>query len=291
MTNVPPQRVSAIAAPDHYQLPMRPDDAPTAVQDAFRQTQFVLGTDLKVFAETMELQLQLLGDAAHSRYRTQELAALTALWSRAFVYMQDAMLLACRGSYVSAIPVVRTTAEVIAAQEGLRAGEIEEHQKWLLSALRPSESFKAVEFELGRYFAGEVLAADPVLRSVYRAASDLGRPNFGATLLQVGPESNNARLAIAFADTSFHLAWAELVIGWLIALSVRQVKVIVDAGRWFPVSDERRTQYAELSSRTDELLRSVERCFIETVEADSDRRYLVHNFRRSTGASPKKILL
>ncbi len=291
MTNVPPQRVSAIAAPDAYQLPVRPEGAPASVQDAFRQTQFVLGADLEVFAQAMELQLRLLKDAAHSRYRTQELAALTGLWSRAFLYLQDAMIMSCRGSYVSAIPAVRASAEVVAAQEGLRAGEMEQHQQWLLGALKPNEAFKAVEFELGRYFAGEVLAADPVLRSVYRPASDLGRPNFGATLLQIGPESNNSRLALAFADTSFHLAWAELVIGWLIALSVRQVKVIVDAEPVFPVSDQVRAQYGELQAKSDELLAAADRCVIEALADGSDHRYLVHNFRRSTGAAPKKILL
>ena len=291
MTNVPPQRVSAIAAPDSYQLPSRPDDAPASVQDAFRQTQFVLGADLEVFAEAMALQLGLLKDASPSRYRTQELAALTGLWSRAFLCLQDSMLLACRGSYVSAIPAVRTSAEVIAAQEGLRAGELEEHQRWLLGALKANESFKAVEFNLGRYFAGEVLATDTVLRSVYRPASDLGRPNFGATLLQVGPESNNSRLALAFGDTSFHLGWAELVIGWLIALSARQVRVIVDAEPLFPVSDERKAQYEELQAKSDELIAAPDRCSIEAVEDASDRRYLVHNFRRGSGAAPKKILL
>lgn len=291
MTNVPPQRVSAIGAPDVYQLPARPDDAAASVQDAFRQTQFVLGTDLQVFAQAMELQLRLLKDAGHSKYRTQELAALTGLWSRAFLYLQDAMMLTGRGSYVSAVPAVRTSAEVIAAQEGLRAGELDQHQQWLLGALRPNEAFKAVEFDLGRYFAGEVLAADPVLRSVYRPASDLGRPNFGATLLQVGPESNNIRLALAFGDTSFHLAWAELVIGWLIALSVRQVKVIVDAEPLFPVSDEVRARYGELQAKSDQLLAAADRCTIEAVEEGRDHRYLVQNFRRSTGAAPKKILL
>ena len=117
---------------------------------------------------------------------------------------------------------------------------MELYTQWLSHTLEPDETFKAFEFELGRYFAGEVIASDAVLRAVYRPVADLGRPNFGATLLQVAPESNNNRLAIAFADTSFHLGWAELTLGWLLALAGRQCRVIVDAEGIFPIVDDTR---------------------------------------------------
>jgi hypothetical protein len=193
--NVPPQRVSPIQSPDAYALPGRPEGAPAPVLDAFRQTQFLLGGDLALFEQAMNLQLRLVKDAYPSRFRSHTLAGITAMWSRVYFCLGDAMLLALRGSYPSTLPLIRT----------------------------------ACEFELGRFFAGEVLASDAVLRAVYRPVSDLGRPNFGATLLQIAPESNNNRLAIAFADASFHLGWAELVVGWLLALSARQLRVIVDA--------------------------------------------------------------
>ena len=291
MTNLPPQRVSPIASPEAYSLPGRPDGASPAALDAFRQTQFLLGPDLILFAEAMNLQLRLVKEAYPSKFRTHSLAALMALWSRAYPHLSDALLLLSRGSYASTLPLVRAAAEMIAAQEGLRGGEMEEHHQYLLQTLQPNEKFKAFEFELGRYFAGSVLASDPVLRGVYRPAADLGRPNFGASLLQVAPESNNNRLAIAFADSSFHLGWAELELGWLLALASRQLRVAFDADAIFPVSDEARVHYEGLVRRIDSLLARDDRCHVEEVLDGNDRRYLVHNFRRTSGAAPKKVIL
>jgi len=239
----------------------------------------------------MELQLALFQDCQPSKYRTHELAAIAALWSRAYQLLQDGMLLLDRGSYVAVIPVVRAATELVAAQEGLRRGEMGDHHGWLAETLRPDETFKAFEFALGGYFAGGVLASDEVLGSIYRPASDFSRPAFGATLLQVAPESNNQRLAIAFADTSFHLGWAQLLMGWLLRLASRQIGVIADAEGIFPVSDERRAAFEALLQDVDFLLASPDRCRIEEVIHGSDRRYLVHDFRRSSSAAPKKVIL
>lgn len=289
MANQPTQRVSSIPAPELYTLPGRPDDA--ARHDAFRQTQFLLGNDLDLFSTAMNLQLGLFRDCQPSKFRTHELAAIAALWSRSYLMLQDAMLLLARGSYVSVIPVVRAATELIAAQEGLRRGEMPEHHEWLAGTLRPDETFKAYEFGLGGYFAGGVLASDEVLGAIYRPAADLGRPAFGASLLQVAPESNNQRLAISFADSSFHLGWAELLMGWLLRLAARQVRVILDADSIFPVSEERRAEYAALHAGIDNLLDTSERCRIEEVRDGNDRRYLLHDFRRNSSGAPKKILL
>jgi hypothetical protein len=290
LTNIPIQRVSPIQSPDEYVLPPRPDTGAAAL-DAYRQTQFLLGSDLELFSRAMNLQLGLVKDAYPSKYRSHALAAIMALWSRSYAYVADALLLATRGSYTSTLPLVRAAAETIAAQEALRAGQGDEHTKWLRSTLQPNESFKALEVELGRFFAGEVLAADPVLRSVYRPVSDLGRPNFGASLLQVAPESNNLRLAITFADASFHLGWAEIVLGWLLALAARQLRVIIDAAPVFPISTERRAAYDDLQRRIDDATGRTDRARVEEVEDENGRRYLVSSFRRSAGAAPKKVLL
>jgi len=291
MTDVPPQRVSPIRPPEEYTLPSRPDGAPDTVLDAYRQTHFLLGGDLKLFAEAMNLQLRLLKDAYPSRYRTHALAALTGLWSRAYLCLGDAVLLTGRGSYPSALPLIRTTCEFIAAEKALRLSDAEEHDAWLRSTLRPDERHKAFEFDLGRFFSGEQLARDPILGSVYRAASDLARPNFGATLLQVGPESNNVRLAVSFGDTAFHLGWAEVILGWALALAARQARLIIAAEPVFPVSDEVRAAHGELQRRVDEALGRDDRCRIEEVEDDGSRRYLVHSFRRAASAAPKRIIL
>jgi hypothetical protein len=136
-----------------------------------------------------------------------------------------------------------------------------------------------------------VVINDPVLRGVYRPAADLGRPAFGATLLQTGPESNNVRVAIAFADASFHLGWAEVTFGWLLALATRQLQVVFDAQQIFALSDERRQVYESLRKQVEAALARNDRCRIEEVEDRGDRRYLVHNFRRASGGATKKILL
>jgi hypothetical protein len=293
--NVAEPRIGRVRGPESYSLPARPpESAGAAALDAYRQTRFLLGNDLDLFADLAELQLALLRDAnpaQSSRYRTPELAAMTALWSRSYQYLTDALLLATRGSYASAVPLVRAAAESIAAEEGLRAGEMPLFQQWLGATLRPDEKFKALEFELGRYFAGEVLAADDVLRSVYRPAAELSRPAFGASLLQVGPESNNNRLAIAFADTSFHLGWAEVMLGWLLALADKQVEVVLRAGDIFPVSEGRQAAFDALHRRVSESLDRSDRCRIQEVPDGNDLRYLVHNFRRASGAAPKRVLL
>jgi hypothetical protein len=289
--NTAPKRVSPIHAPDSYLLPERPEGASDSVLDAFRQTQFVLGGELKLFAEAMNLQLQVMRDAYPSQYRTLKLAAIAGLWSRAYQCLADATLLLTRASYSTPLALIRSAAELMAAEESLRVGDGEEYANWSANTLVPSVEHKAVEFDLGRFFAGSVLASDAELGSVYRRASDLGRPNFGATLLQVAPESNNQRLAITFADTTFHLGWAEIVLGFLLRLACRQVQLAIDAEPLFPITAEVRTQAAALAGRLEDVLTRDDRCYVDEIDDGGSRRYLVHNFRRTSGGAPKKVLL
>ena len=292
MSEKPPQRISGIPSPEAYAPPSRPpESAGEQALDAYRQMRFILGADLDLFSDLMALQLALVKDAHPSQHRTHELAAIIALWSRAYGYLQDGALLATRGSYASVLPLARTAAETIAAEEALRAGEMSMHHEWMTNTLKPDKRHKAFEFEMGRYFAQEVVAKDAVLHSVWRPAADLARPAFGATLLQVAPESNNVRVAIAFADHSFHLGWAEITLGWLVALAGRQVQVAFDADGIFPISDDRRATFDKLRGQLEAQLNRNDRCRIEEIEDRGDRRYLVHNFRRAVSAAPKKVLL
>lgn len=291
MTSQPPQRILPIHAPDEYVLPGRPAGAPAAALDAHRQTQFLLGGELDLFTEAMNLQLRLLRDAYPSRFRSHALAAVVALWSRVYFYLADGLSLAMRGSYPSVLPLLRAACESIAAQEALRTGSMQEHHRWLTAALQPDETHKAIAFDLGLFFSGETLAQDDVLRRVYRPAADLARPNFGATLLQVAPESSPGRLAVLFGDASFHLGWAELVLGWLLGLAARQVKVVIDAADIFPVAQEARSAYEALQGRVDAVLARRDRCRMEEAADGGSRRYVVHNFRRAAGAAPRRIVL
>ncbi len=286
----PSQRVSAIPFPERYQLPARPE-SPGSAQDAFRQTSFVLRQDLQLLEEGMGLQLRIVRDAAHSSFRKYPYAAMIGLWSRTFSALGDGCLLATRASYESCAPLTRAACEYVAAQQQLHAGEMDQYLEWLAGSLRPNEQHKAIDIGMGRYFAGETLASDARLRSVYRPASELARPNFGATLVAVGPESNHTRLALTFSDTTFHVGWAELVLGWLLALGERQLAVAVHANDVFAIHEDTHRAYTDVARRTDEALTRSGRCRIEEVEVDSQRRFLVHNFRRQPSGAPKKILL
>ncbi len=239
----------------------------------------------------MTLQLAIVRDSSHSTFRKHRYAALMGLWSRTFLTLSDACLLTTRASYASCAPLVRSACEYVAAQHQLHAGELDQFLEWLAAGLTPNETHKAIEFGMGRYFAGETLAADARLRAVYRPASELGRPNFGATLLEVGPESNNVRLALTFADTTFHVGWAELVLGWLLTVCERQLAVAVHASDVFAIHEDTHRAYVDFAHRVDGALARSERCRIEEVDVDSYKRYLVHNFRRQPSGAPKKILL
>ena len=67
-------KMALSALPDRYALPSRPATAQPTVQDAFRQTQFLLSGDLDLFEKMMNLQLQIV--KANSRLRTPEAGAL-----------------------------------------------------------------------------------------------------------------------------------------------------------------------------------------------------------------------
>lgn len=288
----PGQRVSAIPLPEAYALPGKPDDAAgPAAADAYRQTQFVLGGDLKLFAEGMNLQIRLLNDSSHSKYRTHVYGAVVSGWSRAYAAMADACLLITRGSYGSVPGLVRSACELIAVEHQVKAEEFGEYVGWLISHLKPDEERKAFDAGLGHFFAGTTIAADHELRIVYRAASDLGRPNFGATLLLTGPESNNLRLAYTFADRSFHHAWAEIEFGWLLRLCERQLAVAGHMRDVFNVTDDTHRDIAAYARRAQELLSNPIRARLEEVEDGNLKRWLVHNFRRQPSGAPKKWLL
>jgi hypothetical protein len=288
----PGQRVSGIDLPDGYILPGKPDDAaPAAVRDAYRQTQFALGKDLRLFAEGMELQLRILRDSSHSRFRTHVYAAVVGTWSRAYVAFGDAALLVTRGSYASVPNLVRSACELIAAEHQVEREETAEFLGWMLGHLKPDEEHKAFDIGLGHYFAGTTLAADDGLRLVYRSASDFGRPNFGATLLEVGPESNNVRLALSFADASFHVGWAEIELGWLLRLCERQVAVAAHMPDVFDITPETHTAYGDFAARVEATLSDVARARIEEVESAGFKRWLIHNFRRQPSGAPKKMLV
>jgi len=280
----PKLRVALSGFPDRYRLPSRPSGVWPTVQDAYRQTQFLLGTDLAVFERAMNLQLRIV--AANSKARTTPAAALFAFWSRTFSHLADACGLLSAGSYVSCPPLLRAACDCIAAQRSAVADDFAEYEEWFGIAIQQDREHAATAFDLGRFRAGSVLAEDERLGSVYRLLTDLSMPHFGASALQTAPDSNLQKLAISFADGGFHLAWAELIVGWLLMLADTQITTVVSSGV-FAVDPTVREDCEGLSREINAALGSTRRCYVEEVGG----RFLFHNYRRTSTGAPKRVML
>lgn len=280
----PRTRIGPLRVPERYRLPPRPQEESPDVQDAYRQSQFLLGQELSLFERGMVLQLRLA--RALARQRSGEAAALLALWGRAFAALADACQLLVRGSYASAVPLVRTACDMVAAQRGLLASAFAEWREWLAEALVQETEPPALSLALGRYRASSAIAQEPRLAAIYRPASELSQPHFGASALLTGPELALDHLPVAFAESSFHLGWAELLLGWLLSLCDLQLQTVAQSGL-LPPGEDAAEERAALGRETAAVLARPGRCRVEEVDGGF---YLV-NFRRSPGGQPRRLLL
>lgn len=283
-------RVAPLVIPERWDPPGKPEGASPAVQDAFRQTGFQLGPDLRLLGEGMNLQVRVVRDSSPSRYRTVPLATMAIYWSRAFLAMSDAALLVSRGSYPSCPALVRAACEAIAAETQAGADEQPQFLAWLEEAMQPNEQHRATEIGMGLYFAGSTLASNPRLGATFRSASEFSRQHFGATVLEIAPESGRERLAATFGDQTFHFAWAQVILGWLLSLCLVQLEIVLSPGSPFFASDETRAAAAAFAERCERALQSSERCRVEELMESGERRYLVLNFRRQSTGAPRKLL-
>jgi hypothetical protein len=272
------------ALPDRYPLPSRPATAQPTVQDAFRQTQFLLSGDLDLFEKLMNLQIQIV--KANSRLRTPEAAALFSFWSRAFSHMADACTMMTLGSYSACPPLLRAACDCVAAQRSLLVDGFGEYEGWLEGAVSQDRERAATAFELGRFRAASALAEDGRLGVLYRLLSDLSMPHFGATTFQVAPDANLQKISVAFGDSAFHLGWAEIVSGWLLLLSDLQLTTAVSSGV-FAVDHATMAVYQSYSREVVSTLGNGRRCYVEEV----GDRFLFHNWRRTASGSPKRVML
>jgi len=235
----------------------------------------------------MNLEVRIVAASRAGRYRTHALAALLGLWSRSFAYRADACSLIVRGTHVSSIPLLRAACDCIGAQRGLTSGGMDEFTAWL-AAMGQSREHRALDIGLGRYRAGSALATDERLGHLYRAVTDLSMTHFGSTLLEVAPESDLQKISITFADSSFHLGWAQLLVSWLLMLAQAQLETALAAEDVFAAPPEAKGELARLSSEIDNALGKPDRCRMEEL---GEGRYLLHNFRRQPGAAPRRLLL
>jgi hypothetical protein len=292
VTTEPTQRVAPPIFPDRWDRPARPgDDALPSVQDAYRQTSFQLGDDLRLLHEGMNLQLQIVKDSYPGRFRTYPLAAGLMLWSRAFLAISDAAAAVTRASYGSVAPLARMACECLAAAHQAHTEEHAMFLEWLSESLRPDERLKAVAIGLGGFFAGSTIAADADFGAVYRATSELSRPHFGVSLALTAPESNVQKLAVTFADQSFHLGWAQLTLGWLLTLCDVQLRLAQTPGAPYAITEQIRGDARSWTERLRRLLAAPDRCRVEELMEGGGRRWLITNFRRQAGGAPRRLLL
>ncbi|MEX2081074.1 MAG: hypothetical protein WEC33_05615, partial [Dehalococcoidia bacterium] len=203
----------------------RPPAAPPGPADAHRQTGFVLGPEADHVLALLNAEGRIAEVSSAASYRKQPLASSMLLWSRSWLARLQALHAVEWGNYAAAMPLIRSAADYHASMlYALGAGQAE-WESWLAQgglALRPSE--RATEFRLHAFRAAEVLAAEPELGEVYRSATDLAMPHFGASLLLAGSESGPGKVAVTFGDRDFQLGLAEISLGWLLQLGALMVE-------------------------------------------------------------------
>ena len=286
-----PQRVSGMRAPEGWTLPGKPDGLSPAAEDAWRQTGFLLGEDLRLIEAGLDAQARLAACGYAPSARTMEMAALASLWSRALLCCSDAASLVRRGAYQSAVALVRQAVEHVAAQIALPS-EFEAFHGWAGGAYARREEDRAEDVGLGHYFAGEAIAADEHLRAVYRAASDLGRPNFGPAALFAAAGAGPRKYPLVFADEAFHLGWAELLLGWLLRVGAAQLGAALRQPTRFPAPPALRDEAASHVREAAERASGGERCRLEEyADGSGRRRMLLAGFRRRPGDAPRRLLL
>ncbi|MEZ4501274.1 MAG: hypothetical protein R3C39_01465 [Dehalococcoidia bacterium] len=287
----PPQRVSGMRVPTSWALAGKPAELAPDADDAWRQTGFLLGEDLRLLTAGLDLQTRMAGTGYTARARTMRMAAQASLWSRALLTASDATHLVRTGSYQSAAGLTRQVVELVAAQAGLEA-DYEAFKRWAHEAYGRHAEARAEEIGLGHYFAGEVIAGDEDLRRIYRGASDLARPNFGPTALFTAAEATHQRYPLIFADHAFHLGWAQLLLGWLLRLDAKQLHLALHASMLFPAAEELRAEAVEHVRRVEAHLADDRRCRLdEWTDEEGRRRHLLVEFRRQSSDAPTRLLL
>src|SRR3990172_3660263 len=192
MSEQPVPKVAPYAFPERYVLPGRPAGEQPALQDAHRQTHFLLPAELALFEQAMNLQLTVV--AAGAKKRSLEAAALLGFWSRTFSYLSDACTLLGRASYASSPPLLRAACDCIAAQRSLIADGFEEYHEWLAAPPGKDREYAASYIDNGPFPPRAVLG---------RAAPAGGapaRPRPGRPVRRAGPSAPRRGRAAPQAD-------------------------------------------------------------------------------------------
>ncbi len=290
-TDAVPQRVSPITFPStDLVLPKPGETDPQTVRDAYRETSFALRPDMNWLVKALKLQRAIVAASYPSKYRNHRYGAALLLWSRIYTTGIDLLRMTASGSYASAAPLLRAQLEWLGAEQAVVGSEYVDYESWLRDAFQPDPEFGATAIGMGQYMAGQQIAGADDLSEIYRAASELARPHFGASALLAAPESNVQKIAINWGDQSFHLGWAQILFGWEMVVQDRQLRFAI--GRdLFAVEAEMRESYHKLHRELESLLSARDRCRTEWAAKDGRQRLLIHSFRRQPGGAPKELLL
>lgn len=287
----PPQRVSPITVPEDDPTLAPPDDSqPRLVRDAFREFGFACSVESRWIERSLRLQREIVRASTPSRYRNHRYAASLLLWSRIDAAAQEIWRLVAGANYAPVPPLIRAVLEWLGAEQAIVGSEFEEFEEYLRDFAGHDAEQAAIEWGMGQYMAGQQLAMAEELGAVYRAASELARPHFGASMLVTAAESNRQRVLVHWGDRSFHLGWAQLLTGWLIVLLGRQSRFAIGRGL-FAVEAEQRQVFQDLTREGETILAARDRCRAEWVKHDGRQRLLLNGFRRQPSGAPQRILL
>lgn len=285
-----PQRVSGARFPDGWRLPGKPADLEEFAEDAWRQTGFVCGQELALIQAGLDLQAKIAATGYTASARNMTMAAFASLWSRALLSTSDAVSLIRRGGYQSALALLRQAVEFVGAERGI-GDEMDEWRRFTHEAYGRHPETRATEIGLGNYFSGESIASDEHLRLIYKAASDLGRPNLGPTAMFVANEASHERYPLIFADQAFHLGWAQILLGWALRINIAQLHLALHLSGQFPASEELRTAAAEHVRAVEALLASADRARLEEwVDEHGRKRHLITEFKRRPPDASQRLL-
>ena len=266
----------------------RPPAEAAGSADAHRQTGFILGNDIDLLLEALQIESEVARQAGTSRYRNHTVASTMAMWSRSWLCRLEALHALEWGNYAASAALVESGARLMAAARRLHDSSAEAWVAWLDSGgIAPAHDEHATQVRFDDSSYGPSSDAGPIA-DVRRAAAIIAGPSFAASILLSAPESTPARVAAVFGDRDFNVALAELNLGWLLTLSDAWL-ALTSAGSVFPTPDPQSLSRWTTSARRE--LTRRDRCRLDRAEGDGRMRDVLINWRRSPGGAPRRILL
>ena len=268
----------------------KPPSSPAGPADAFRQTKFMLSDETHTVVDGLNLEGALAKAASGSKFRNQRVAAGMAMWSKSWLCRLQALHAIEWGNYTATPTLVRGAADHLAAQRAVTSISAGEWDEWLASdGIGRAPEQQATTFRLHPFRSAEMLAADPDLGLLYRAAMDLSMPHFGSTALLAAADSDEERVMVTFGDRDYHQGLAELLLGWLLKLGLAHVSAVSEDGSPFPGAEPK--QGAGWISRAGVILQRADRCTMSLADLEGEQRWLIDHWRRGPAAVPKRVLL